>query len=344
MSEFECPGLLDRNTIMMMKLGLLGALFLVACSGSTATQQPTLVGPTPSASAAVTPESLEKDPLALFPGGALGMFSVDLRAFYASQSAGPIAAQVAEKYFPIGSEAGFSAARDLDRVTGGIYSMQGADVLATLIGRFDEAKLAAAAQAKTQTRLGMPVVATTYASRTLYTVSDVGFTIVSPHLVLAGTKTTIKRALDRMRDARLAHDAPAWMLQTIQTPAAAAALALNLDATKGGIPLASLMGGFPLKGTDGMTALRLLGNFQAPGMHIAGSATYADEAHAKAGAEGLRSLFGSTVFGVAMSALGVSVRDVVVTPAQSDAQIACSIDDASLRNFIGRLPSLSLAQ
>jgi hypothetical protein len=269
------------------------------------------------------------------------MFAVDLRAFYTSPSAGPTAAQVAEKYFPIGAEAGFSASRDLDRMMGGIYSMQGADVLATLVGRFDEAKIAQVAQQKTQTHFGVPVVASTYANRTMYTVSDVGFTVISPHLVLSGTKTTIKRALDRMRDAHLGHDAPAWMVQTIQTPAAAAALALNLDGSKGGIPLASVMGGFPLKGTDGITALRLLGNFQPPGMHIAGSATYVDAAHAQAGAEGLKSLFSSTVFSVAMSALGVAVQGVNITPSQSDAQIACTIDDASLRNFIGRLPALT---
>jgi hypothetical protein len=330
---------------MMMKRACVATILWVvtAACGSTQ-QQPTLVGPTPSASAAVTPEVLEKDPLSLFPSNALGMFTVDLRAFYTSPSAGTIAAQVAEKYFPIGSEAGFSASRDLDRVTGGIYSMQGADVLATLVGRFDEAKLATLAQSKTQTRLGVPVVSSTYAGRTLYTVSDVGFTIVSSHLVLAGTKTTIKRALDRMHDARLGHDAPGWMIQTVQTPAAAAALALDLDQKKGGIPLASMTGGFPLKGTDGITALRLLGNFQAPGMHVAGSATYMDEAHAKAGAEGLKSLFSSTVFTVAMSALGVSIQSVNIAPAQNDAQIAFAVDDASLRNFIGRLPALTNSQ
>jgi hypothetical protein len=331
---------------MMMKRvlgGLVLAIVVVAACGGSTSQQPTLVGPTPSA-AAVTPEMLEKDPVSLFPSNALGMFTVDLRAFYTSPSAGTIAAQVAEKYFPIGAEAGFSASRDLDRVTGGIYSMQGADVLATLVGRFDEAKLATLAASKTQTRLGVPLVASTYAGRTLYTVSDVGFTIVSSHLVLAGTKTTIKRALDRMHDARLGHDAPAWMIQTMQTPAAAAALALDLDQKKGGIPLASITGGFPLKGTDGITALRLLGNFQAPGMHVAGSATYSDEAHAKAGAEGLKSVFSSTVFSVATSALGVSLQNVNITPAQSDAQIAFTIDDASLRNFIGRLPALTSSQ
>ena len=139
-----------RNTIMMMKLRFLAPIMVVtACGGGNAeTQHPTLVTPPPAATASVTPESLEKDPVALFPGGALGMFSLDLHAFYASQSAGTVAAQVAEKYFPIGAEAGFSASRDLDRVLGGIYSMQGVDVLATLIGRFDEAKIVQAARSQ----------------------------------------------------------------------------------------------------------------------------------------------------------------------------------------------------
>ena len=326
---------------MLMRSTLL-FLFAVACGGAS-NQQPTQTTPPPSVSAAVTPEMLEKDPLVLFPSGALAMYTIDLHAFYGSQSAGPVAAQVAgqlaEKFFPIGAQAGFSAARDLDRVTGATYSMQGIDVLATLTGRFDEAKIRALAESKGQSR-PVAVVASTYANRTMYTVSDVGFTILSPHLVLTGTKTAIKRALDRMRDARLQHDAPAWMIQTIQTPAAAAGVAINLDAKNGGIPIAQLTGGLPLNGTDGITALRLLGNFQPPGMHIAGSATYVDEAHAKAGAEGLKAVTTSTLFTVAMSALGVSLRDVAVTPAGSDAQIVMAVDDASLRNIIGRLPAL----
>jgi hypothetical protein len=316
-----------------MALGLVGA-----CGGSGANQPtPTLATASASATAAkVTPDMLEKDPLALFPSGALGMFSIDLKAFYASQSAGPAAAQLVEKFFPIGQEANFSPSKDLDRVIGGFYSMQGADALATLAGRFDEAKIAQVAQQKTQLRMGGIVVATQYAGRTLFTIADAGFTVLTPHLVIAGTKTTIKRALDRIRDAHLAHDAPAWMLQTLATPAASTALAFDTKS----MPLSGLTGGFPLKGTDGMTALRLLGNFQPPGMHVAGAATYSDEAHAKAGADGLKALTNSTTFTVATSALGMTLKDVTVTPVQSDAQIAFAIDDASLRNLLTRLPAV----
>ncbi|HEY1955719.1 MAG TPA: hypothetical protein VGH28_08900 [Polyangiaceae bacterium] len=320
------------------RLALLAAIALGACGGGNANQPaPTLATSSAQPNAApLTPAALEADPLGLFPSGALGMFSVDLRAFYTSQSAGPAAAQLAEKYFPVGAEAGFSASRDLDRVMGGFYSMQGADVLATLVGRFDEAKIRAAADGKTQLRGGGLLVASQYADRTMYTVADAGFAVLTPHLVLAGTKTTIKRALDRMRDRHFAHDAPAWMLQTLATPGAAASLAVDTKS----MPLANLTGGFPLKGTDGMTAVRLLANFQAPGMHVAGAATYADEAHAQAGAAGLSALASSAAFNVLTSAVGVAIRDVKITPAKNDAQIAFVVDDASLRNLLSRLPAV----
>jgi len=105
------------------------------------------------------------------------------------------------------------------------------------------------------------------------------------------------------------------------------------------MPLTSLTGGFPLKGTDGMTAVRLLANFQAPGMNVAGAATYSDEAHAKAGADGLKALSSSTAFTVLTSAVGVTLKDIVITPAQSDAQISFKVDDSSLKNLFMRLPA-----
>jgi hypothetical protein len=326
-------------------LAIVGAVALgpiAACGGSGATQPtPTLATASASAttSAAITPVDYDKDSLALFPANALAMFTLDLRAFYTSpltrDGAGPAAVALAEKYFPIGAEANFSASRDLDRVTGGVYSMQGADALVTMVGRFDAAKINALATNRTQTHAGGVVAAQQYAGRTLFTIADFGFTILTPHLVLAGTKTTIKRALDRIRDNKATHDAPKWMLDTLATVGAAGAVALDMK----NVPLAQLTGGFPLKGTDGMTALRLLGNFQAPGMHVAGSATYVDEAHAKAGAEGLKSLMSSTAFTVLFSALGVSIQNPNVVAAQSDAQISFAVDDASLRNLLTRLPS-----
>src|SRR6186997_190577 len=78
------------------------------------------------------------DALALLPGNAIAVGSVDARAFFGSQTFGSELAKLVEKYVPIGQEAGFQASRDVDRVTFASYSYQGIDAAAVVIGKFDE--------------------------------------------------------------------------------------------------------------------------------------------------------------------------------------------------------------
>jgi len=316
-----------RSSVFRSLFGVALALSL-SCGGGAKQQEVV----TPTAAPVVSVEAIERDPVVLFPSSALAMFTVDAKAFYASPSAGPQAAQLAEKYFPLGAEVGFSPQRDLDRATAAVYSTSGADALAILVGRFDEAKIGQAAQAKTQTKAGAVIVQSTYANRTLYTVNNVGFTVVSPRLVLAGTETSMRRALDRLRDGKITRDAPPWMLDTLGSPGAATAAAVDMKSFP-----PSMLSGLPLKGMNGMTAVRLLGNFQPPGMHVAGSVTYVDPQHAQAGAEGLQSVLQSPLVSMA---LGIQLKDVKIQPAQSDAQVSFSADDASLRAVLGRLPSM----
>ncbi len=317
---------MKKSISFAARVATVAIAFCVSCGG--AKQQEVV---TPTAAPVVSVESMERDPLVLFPSSALAMFTLDTKTFYASPTAGPQAAQLAEKYFPVGAEVGFSASRDLDRATAAFYSTSGADALVAFAGRFDEAKIAQAAQAHTATKAGL-LVQSTYANRTLFTINNVGFTVLSPHLVLAGTETSIRRALDRLRDGKVTRDAPAWMLETLSTPAAAAAAAIDLKSFP-----PNTFSGLPLKGMNGMTALRLRGNVQPPGMHVAGSVTYVDAQHAQAGAEGLQSVLQSPIVSMA---LGLQLRDVKIQPAQSDAQVSFALDDASLRGLLARLPSM----
>src|SRR5438874_1966122 len=62
------------------------------------------------------------DALALLPGGAIAVGTIDARAFYGSQTFGADLARLTEKYVPIGDEAGFKASRDVDRVTFASYA------------------------------------------------------------------------------------------------------------------------------------------------------------------------------------------------------------------------------
>ncbi|HSQ67622.1 MAG TPA: hypothetical protein VLM85_30640 [Polyangiaceae bacterium] len=316
-----------RNAVLRSSFGVAFVALSLSCGGGAKQQEVV----TPAVAPVVSVDAIEKDPAVLFPSSALAMFTVDAHAFYGSPTAGPQAARLAERYFPVGAEVGFSASRDLDRATSALYSTSGADALAILVGRFDEAKIGEAAKAKTATKAGV-IVQSTYANRTLYTLSNVGFTVLSPHLVLAGTETSIRRALDRLRDGKTTRDAPAWMLQTLGSPGAAAAAAVDLKAFP-----PNTFSGLPIKGMNGITALRLLGNFQPPGMHVAGSVTYVDAQHAKTGAEGLQSVLQSPLVGMT---LGIQLRDVKVQPAQSDAQVSFSLDDSSLQGILSRLPSM----
>src|SRR5262245_2682044 len=75
------------------------------------------------------------DALALLPGGAIAVGTIDGRAFLGSQTFGADLAKLIEQYLPIGQEAGFSVSRDVDRVTFASYAYQGIDVAAVVIGR-----------------------------------------------------------------------------------------------------------------------------------------------------------------------------------------------------------------
>src|SRR5688572_3685837 len=166
-----------------------------------------------------------EDAFALLPGNAIAVGTVDARAFFGSKSFGSELAKLVEKYVPVGQEAGFQASRDVDRVTWASYSYQGVDAAAVVIGRFDEAKIKQAALQKTPTRTGGLVVASQYAGRDVYTVNNVGFTILSNTKAIAGTESGIRRVLERIKDGRVKRDIAKWMIDTVETPGAAAAVA-----------------------------------------------------------------------------------------------------------------------
>src|SRR4051812_690394 len=96
--------------------GFVFAVLVLALSSLTACGGKKEEAKTPSA------EASTEDALALLPGNAIMIGSVDARAFFGSQSFGPELARLVEKYLPIGQEAGFQASRDVDRVTFGSYS------------------------------------------------------------------------------------------------------------------------------------------------------------------------------------------------------------------------------
>src|SRR5205085_3725974 len=93
---------------------------------------------------------IDADPLSLLPSGAIMLGTLDARALFATQLGAQTGAIIAQ-LLPLGPESNFVAARDVQRVTGAVYAMQGADFCAVLHGNFDAPATPAAAQSRAPT-------------------------------------------------------------------------------------------------------------------------------------------------------------------------------------------------
>lgn len=309
-----------------MKRGLLYLIVLlsvlfVACGGNKDE------GPkTPKA------DSNMDDAFALLPGNAIAVGSVDARVFFGSKSFGSELTKLVEKYLPIGQEAGFQASRDVDRVTFASYSYQGIDAAAIVIGRFDEPKIKQVVAQKTPLKGGGVLVASQYAGRDVYTINNVGFTILSPTKAIAGTESGIRRVLERIKDNRVKRDIAPWMLETVETPGAAVAVAGDF-ATQ---PMpAEAMRQVPVPFLQSMKAMRLLLTFKEPGVQLASSLTYPDATGASTASEHVKQVANMSKW---LTLMGIKIQNVDVKVEKQDVQLKLDVDDQSLRQLLASAP------
>jgi hypothetical protein len=303
------------------------ALVLFACGGKKV--------PEPNA-ASSAPKTLDSDPLALFPNGAIAIARVDSKALFAAGGSGAAVVKLAERFVPIGDEAGFSAARDLDALYIGSYSIQGVDGLSVLVGRFDAAKIQNAADKKTQLKGGGILVPSPYAGKTIYTANNVGFAVLSPKTVLGGTETAIRRALDRCRDGVPTRSLPALLTKTLETEGAHAALAADFSSQP--VPAISV-GPMRIPGTDGLRVARVLIDFKSPGLNVAGTLSYDSDEHAQSGAEGLRKLVKLLNTFSAVAPVP-KLQEFEAKAQATDMTTKFAVDDKALKELLVALPDL----
>lgn len=277
-------------------------------------------------------ESGMSDALAILPGNAIGLGTVDGRAFFGSQTFGAELAKLVEKYIPIGAEAGFQASRDVDRVTFASYSYQGIDAAAVVIGRFDEAKIKQVATSQTPTKGGGVLVASQYAGRDVYTMNNVGFTLLSDKMAIAGTESGIRRALERIQDKRVKRDITPWMIQTIETPGAAAALAG--DFVTNPLP-AEAMRQIPMPFMQKLQAARAVISFKDQGVQLAGSLTYPDATSADTASASVKQALNLSRW---LAMFGIKVQQTDVKVEKADVQVQLAMDDQSLRQLLVTAP------
>lgn len=279
------------------------------------------------------PKTLESDPIALFPSGPIALGHVDVKAMFAAGASGAEAVSLADRYFPMGPEAGFSLSKDVDSVYIGSYALQGVDVLVVAVGRFDEAKVKLAADHHTTLRSGVTLTATPYANRTIYSGSKVSFSVLSDKIALVGTDTAVRRGLDRVRDGVPARTVTGFLADTLKSEGASFSVAADF----GGQAATLRIPGFELKG---LKVARVIGDFKAPGFNVAGTLTYDTDDNAKTGAANLGRA-AKLVSGLA--AIGTPVpklQGLDIKTEKTDVQVKFGVDDKQLKELLVALPGI----
>ena len=295
-------------------------LALVACGGKGA------------AAGGEKTVDLDADPLALLPAAAVVVANANARAIFDNGSVGGQVAALAGKLVPLGEDAGFQAGRDVDRLVFASYATGGLDFAVVLVGRFDQAKI----DARTTSTGGVPIVRGVYAGRTTYTAGSIQYSVLTSKTLVAGSGDGLRRLLERVQAGTLDRSVSPWVVETLETKGADLAVAADFQAH----PLAAAaIGSVSLPWLDGMRVARIIANFDAPGMNVASTLSYADPQHAQAAAAGVRTVdrwlnaLGPILGGIRLQNLEVSAQE-------SDLRCKVTLDDQTIRTALALAPRL----
>ena len=278
---------------------------------------------------------IDKQPLALLPGGVVGIASLDTAKLFASPFGNRVLALL-NQHLPVPAGADFQPARDLVHLYIGLYSMQGADLSGVAVGKFNKAKIEAAVNGVDKTPQGVPIAKRQYAGRTLYTASGAGFCVLTDNTVLFGNDTGIRRALDRIREGRVKRQTLPWMDKLLSNETAPIVAGADLRAQA--IPEAASGN---LAFLSGLETMAFVGNFADPGINLAGTLVYGDEAGAKLGADNVQSLAQKLgTYGTLLALVGIPqpVRQLQAEAKGKEAAFVLGLDAAAIGALLDKLP------
>jgi len=271
---------------------------------------------------------IDGDPLALLPGGPVGVGYLNVTACLTS-SLGAAVQRASQRLIPLTPEMNFEPSRDLKKLTIAVYSLQGADVAAVAQGTFNAAAIEQAVARKAVTAFGQPLQKAEYAGNTLYLSGDVGLVLLTPQTALVGNPAGVRRALERLRDGRIRREIPDWANDVLQAPGGQVAVAADFTNQ----PLAQEVVR-QAKFLNGLRTLRLVGTFESGGgLNLAGSVSYPDEASAASANEQVRAVGQLTTL---LSLFGGSslLRSLQTTVREKDLQFTVILDGQSLGRML----------
>ncbi len=310
------------------------ALILCACGSAKESIVPTV------ASHELTAQELDADPLALLPGGVVGFARLEAPEVFRT-AFGPNLIAMVQKLAPLPASTGFVIERDLERVFVGLYSIQGVDLAGVAVGRFDEASIRAAAQTAVAPSANATLVQSPYAGRTLYTVNNMGFSVLTSRTALFGSETGIRRALDRIREGRAVRRLPSWTSDLVDTKVAPLGIGLDLRAN-------ALSDGMrqQLTFVEGLEAARARGNFVAPGLNLAISLRYPTAEQANVGAQRVtqtKELLSQAGFLMSLVGIAQPIERLEARPNGQEVDVVLSANGATLGALIAQSTPLITA-
>ncbi len=307
-----------------------GALLLAFVAGLGCAKQEDVIVQT-GAGKELTPAAIDADALALLPPNPVGVMALDAQALFASRF-GTRLLSLLQSRSPVPAAAEFQPQRDLERAYVGYYSMQGVDVAGIAIGKFKPDRIAAAADANPRTPSGMVVTRGEYTGRAVYTSQGLGFTVLTERTLLFGNETGIRRALDRIQGGRVQRKLLPWMADVLESKKAP--ITLGADFTSQ--PLSQAIRE-QVNFVDGLKTLSLVGNFQEPGLNLAGTLSYEEADAATRGAANLRQTHERlATYGVLMSLLGITqpVRSLTARAEDKQVRFVAGVDGAAVLSLL----------
>ncbi len=283
-----------------------------------------------AAGAEMTAERIDADPSWLLPPGGVGWFHVDVQRT-AQAEFGQYLLEDLEARVPLPPSAGLVLSRDVDRFSLATYSMKGIDFAGVASGRFDVERITAAAAEYKGGAFAPALTKSQYAGRTLFTALGVGFSLITARTAIFGNEVAIRRCLDRIQDGRVADDMPAWIKELVATPNATFSVGVDLNAATATAALPAR-----ISVLQGSSAARGIGNFDAPGINLAATISYANEAAARSSADELLRLGGSVNMYARLFGLGQPIQKLETQASGTDTRVVLGVDKAAIQTLMQR--------
>lgn len=212
--------------------------------------------------------AIDRDSWGLFPAGALVWGQVDIQALSRAEFGGAVIERAASGV-PLSRSAGIDWAKDVETAHFAVYASARGDVATVLKGRFDPEKLRSAITADPVTSAGAPISVSRFAGAEVIQAGPWSLSILTSRTVAVGTEIGVRRILERVEEGRVARALPQWFEKMLLADGGRLHLGVDLDAQPVPATIRS-----ELDFLAGLRGARLLGNFESPGLNVAGSLSY----------------------------------------------------------------------